>query len=71
MAKKVQECTCDYVVYSTAQADNDRKFGRRWDENMKDFVFDEELEAVARDGEVGAGQANDGGGPREGQPMDQ
>lgn len=40
----VKECECDYVVYSSAQWELDRAYGRRYDEDKKDFVFDGELE---------------------------
>ena len=40
----VKECECDYVVYSSAQGELDRVYGRRYDEEKKDFVFDAELE---------------------------
>ena len=40
----VKECECDYIVYSPAQGELDRAYGRRYDEDKKDFVFDGELE---------------------------
>lgn len=40
----VKECECDYVVYSSTQGELDQAYGRRYDEEKKDFVFDGELE---------------------------
>ena len=51
VAPHVQRCGCDYVVYSSAQADLDHAYGRRYDEDRKDFVFDDEVEIEAEGGD--------------------
>jgi hypothetical protein len=47
MVPHVQRCECDYIVCSSVQANLDRAYGRRYDEDRKDFVFDGELDTVA------------------------
>jgi len=47
MAPHVRRCECDYGVYSSVQANLDRAYGRHYDEDRKDFVFNGELDAVA------------------------
>lgn len=40
----VKEYECDYVVYSSVQGEVDQAYGRRYDGDKRDFVFDREPE---------------------------
>lgn len=70
VAEWVKRCKCDYVVYSAAQNELDRSHGRRYDEDMEDFVFDTELEEEAGEQETAAERAVENDEQKEGQPKD-